>query len=264
MDVPGLRMASFDVAAPLHGEDGARWEANDGFVLHGYRAAGHGWVTIPGFAAYRFDREGEVLAENEGVSEQAILDAWYRSVLPLVLQARGTQVLHASAVACERGVVALCGTSTSGKSTLAWALEGRGYPVLADDALPFTVDLAATVYPIPHRLRLRPDVLEFHEIVPEEGVRAPDPGPQPLVALITLERGKAESGAQPLAPAAAFAALLPHAYCFGLDVLEEKAALADAYMELATRVPASHLILPEGLDRLGEAVDAVELLIHGE
>src|SRR5512134_3155557 len=83
-------------------------------------------IDVPGVARLRFDRTGErVEATPEpGVSPVAVSRA-YRDALPLVLQARGSEVLHASAVLGPRGVVALCGASGSGKSTLAYALGRR-------------------------------------------------------------------------------------------------------------------------------------------
>src|SRR6266480_4230280 len=117
MLVPTLRHAEFDAPDPSQADgDVSRWEANDGIVLYGFRSSGYGWATVEGLGSYRFEAAGDVQVVSDGGAPEAIEDAWYRSVLPLVLQARGTQVLHASAVAGPDGAVALCGASTSGKS----------------------------------------------------------------------------------------------------------------------------------------------------
>ncbi len=83
-------------------------------MLHGFRAGGSGWVSIPGVAAYGFTDAGPVTAVSDGVprrrARDEVEDAWVRSVLPLVVQARGTQVLHASAVA-GRAVRSRCAGS---------------------------------------------------------------------------------------------------------------------------------------------------------
>jgi hypothetical protein len=218
-------------------------------------------VTIPGLASYRFGDEGDVLAASLGASEAAVEDAWYRSVLPLVLQARGTQVLHASAVWGRAGVVALCGTSTAGKSTLAWALEGRGYTVVADDALPFVLGNGrALVRALPHRLRLRPDALSHHRVEPDESLR--DPGDEwfPLPRVVLLGHSGVTSGKQ-LSSLESFTALLPHAYCFDLDDVGGKAALTDAYLELANLATVVPLFVRKGLEHLEETADELERLL---
>jgi hypothetical protein len=65
--------------------------------------------------------------------------AWLRvlltRVLPNVSIANGYEALHASAVATDRGTVAIVAASGSGKSTLALELIKRGRPLFADDTL---------------------------------------------------------------------------------------------------------------------------------
>lgn len=67
--------------------------------------------------------------------------AWQRvllsRVLPIASLRHGNEALHASAVECPRGVVAIAGPSGSGKSTLAAELIARGWPHFTDDVLVF-------------------------------------------------------------------------------------------------------------------------------
>jgi hypothetical protein len=56
-------------------------------------------------------------------------------VLPLVLNLRGADALHATAVLTARGVCAFAGPAGAGKSTLAADFLRAGYPVLSDDCL---------------------------------------------------------------------------------------------------------------------------------
>lgn len=56
-------------------------------------------------------------------------------VLPNVAIMRGYEALHASAVDSPEGVVAVAGPSGMGKTTLALELQGRGWPLFADDVL---------------------------------------------------------------------------------------------------------------------------------
>ena len=276
METPPPTGASFRVPAlcsakiSVHGPDQAdgevvRWEANDGFVLHGYRARGYGWVSIPGLASYRFGAVGDAVAVSDGDARDAdVEDAWYRSVLPLVLQARGTQVLHASAVVGRHGVVALCGTSTAGKSTLAWALGERGHTAIADDALPFAVvDSRTVVRGLAHRIRLRADVRARHGISQDASLRDPGEELRPLAEVVVLVPDESDSGER-LSPVESFTALLPHAYCFALDDLETKAALTDAYLALAQGTPVTRVAVHDGLDRLDETVDVLERILDSD
>lgn len=64
------------------------------------------------------------------------------TVLGILLHQRGQMVLHASAVDVHGKAVLFCGTSASGKSTLAAALVDRGFPLLADDLAAFAFDAA--------------------------------------------------------------------------------------------------------------------------
>jgi hypothetical protein len=229
--------------------------------LHGFRAAGAGWVTIPGVAAFGFADAGPVTAVADGAAPDEVEDAWVRSALPLVVQARGTQVLHASAVAGARGAVALCGLSTAGKSSLAAALMLRGHPLVADDALGFAVaEPNVTALPLPFRLRLRPrSALALG--LPGIAAEGPGGGELPLAAIVLLEPHDDEDAAElePVDAVEAFGALMPQAYCFSLE--ESKEQLVDAYLAVVRLVPVWRLSYPQEIGRLGEAADALEELL---
>jgi hypothetical protein len=261
--VPLLHFAELEVPQPeeAHGPV-AHWEANDGIELLGYRADGLGWIAIRGLAAFRFGNTGPVLASASGGAEQAIRDAWTRSVLPLVVQARGTQVLHASAVAGESGAVAMCGTSTAGKSTLAAALRKKGHRVVADDALAFVISGGtAQALTLPFRLRLRPASAAHLEVPPlaeqgEGGERLP------LAAIVLLEPRATDDHpprSEQVAPTEAVGALMPHAYCFALE--EGKEELVRAYAALSASLIVQRLSYPRELDKLDGVVELLEALL---
>lgn len=82
-------------------------------------------------------------------------DLWKRyvlgQVLPMTASVQGLEIFHASAVATERGIVALAGPSGAGKSSLAAAMLSEGASFFVDDVL--AIDLAAsgiTAYPGPN------------------------------------------------------------------------------------------------------------------
>lgn len=257
--IPGLQLRSFPIApAPV---ESSHWPLNDDRELIGYRAGGHAWLAIPGVAAYCFTRTGDVEATPDGASGPEIEDAFLRSVLPLVLQARGTQVLHASAVEGAAGTVALCGPSTAGKSTLAATLMVRGHPLVADDALGFDVsDERVVALPLPFRLRLRQASAAALGL-PGVAAEGSGGGELPLAAIVLLaphDEGDVPE-LEPAAAADAFGALMPQAYCFSLE--EGKEQLVEAYLALTRLVPVQWLSYPQEIGRLDEAADALEELL---
>lgn len=74
---------------------------------------------------------------------------------------QGLLVLHASAVNVNNQVIAFLGTTGQGKSTTAFALNKKGYPIISDDILPVETkktDLPI-IYPGHPMLRIFPDDL---------------------------------------------------------------------------------------------------------
>jgi hypothetical protein len=81
----------------------------------------------------------------------------YGPISGFLLRLRGVVCLHASVVGIDNWAVAFMGPAGAGKSTLAAAFAGSGFPVLSDDVLALTelegVFQATPAYP---RLRLWP------------------------------------------------------------------------------------------------------------
>ena len=57
-------------------------------------------------------------------------------VLPLVLNLRGTEALHASSVLSLHGAVVFIGKSGAGKSTISTGLLKRGFSIISDNVVP--------------------------------------------------------------------------------------------------------------------------------
>ena len=309
----------------------ATWPTNDGRELVGLRVGGVGWLLLPGVAGYRLDRAAVTAVPDGGTSAQ-IEEAWVRSVLPLAVQERGTQVLHASALAgpaWDRRAVrnvhrrqvdpGRCARLSDGArlkpvpcaplhdvspeggdgarprgdwlqpvpETSGAATDGRVANVaeevptdapgaclqprpsattpvrlVADDALAFTVESDAVLaHPLPFRLRLRPTTQRALGL-PELAAQAVEPGPSaPLSSLVLLDpHGEDDAPTlEPVSPAEALGALMPHAYCFALE--EGKEELVAAYAALVERVPVQRLSYPQRIERIGEAVDELRALL---
>ncbi len=122
------------------------------------------WMHLPGLASFRFNaNDGEVAAAVTGDAEEdLVVDAYRRRVLPMALQVRGREILHASAITTPAGVIALCGSSLVGKSTIAFGLSRRGYDLWGDDVVAFeSADEGVRAVSLPFEIRLRPTAAAF-------------------------------------------------------------------------------------------------------
>jgi hypothetical protein len=177
-------------------------------------------------------------------------------------------VLHASGVLMPRGVVALCGASKSGKSTIAYGLYRRGYRLWADDAVAIEVtEPAITAWPLPFDVRLRPATAALFGLG-EGAARLAGPGdssepvgraPAPIGAVCVLGRGAPGSVMLArLKASEAYPALLANAHCFSLEDPARKRLMLDRYLSLVARVPVMALAVPDGLEGLPAILDALE------
>lgn len=119
-------------------------------------------LRFPNLADFSVDDEGEIIrvAASETPADtlrHLLLD----QVLPLVLNLKGCESLHATAVLTPMGVCAFAGPTGVGKSTLAASFLQAGYAVLSDDCLVLKEEgaqiLALPAYP---GLRLWEDTIE--------------------------------------------------------------------------------------------------------
>jgi hypothetical protein len=194
-----------------------------------------------------------------------VAEAYRRVVLPMVQQARLSQVLHASGVRAASGVVAFCGTSGTGKSTVAYGFARRGYPRWGDDAVCFTgSDRGTDSIPLPFDLFLRIPTAAFFELDPGSVPRSEATEAVRLEAVCVMRSGErlapSESpvGITALASAEAFTMTLEHAYSFGLSDKEQRARLVDQYLELVATTPVYDVRFEHGLEQLGVVLDAIE------
>jgi hypothetical protein len=230
------------------------------------------WVQLPGIGAFRVSPDGNVLAvPDDSAPHSLVLDAYRRTVLPQALQFFGHEVLHASAVVTEGGVVGFCAYSKTGKSTLAFALAERGYRPWADDALLFeTAGSEARTLALPFAIRLRPQSRDYFGVDPlpagptarANGTVSIGREALPLKALCTLTRAEEDEGepaiVAPVRAGEAVRNLLPHAYWVSLRDEERTARMVRAYLEVAGLVPVYSLRVPHDLERLPSLLDELE------
>jgi hypothetical protein len=93
-----------------------------------------------------------------GVSDEVLFTYLLNQVLSFCLLARGIEPLHATAIVVGDSAIAFLGDSGFGKSTLAAAMLGKGYPLLTDDVLVLSFKgQEVLVLPSLARIKLTPD-----------------------------------------------------------------------------------------------------------
>jgi hypothetical protein len=205
---------------------------------------------------------------------ERIVDAYHRNAVPIVLQARGLEVLHASAVLTPHGVVALCGVREAGKSTIAYALNLRGFPLWADDAVAFAAsEKSVQAFSLPFAPRLRPAAASFFgrdHSVPQTRTcwdESSTSASVPLAAVCVLNQTPVSGIAgesRRLASAGAFTSVLTHAYSFTLQDVRRTKQMAQQYFRLVHQVPIFfELRFSSGLGNLAAIVEEIERLVIG-
>ncbi len=132
----------------MHGDvpeaDSQRWEPR----LRLTSPAGGEWLSLVksgndyvlkfhGLADFFIrDAAAEILCQPKAETpEETVRHLLLDQVLPLVVNLRGGEALHASAVSTASGAVAFAGSTRSGKSTLAGSFVRAKQPLLSDDCL---------------------------------------------------------------------------------------------------------------------------------
>jgi hypothetical protein len=266
---------------PSHPE-AVLWRDNDGqLCAYGYTSGGDHWLHFPGLASFRFHNLTDHITAfaPASTSTAAIRDTYFRSVLPMVLQHEGIEVLHASAVRYSQGVVALCARSGTGKSTMGYGLSRRGLRLWSDDALPFEPGVqVANALALPFALRLLPEVRRFFGLseaaegvdadsIPAEPTAGGEPRETaPMLAVIELERHNEANGnkveIRRLSSSQAFPVLLAHAYCFSLKDLAKKRRMMVNYSRLAATTPVFKIRFRTGVENLPLILDEIEATIN--
>ena len=182
-----------------------------------------------------------------GAALAPIADSFARRIQPLLLQATGHLVLHASAASAGRAVTVFAGLSGTGKSTLASHLRAFNCTQWADDAV--VVDVSgpkADVIALPF-LPASADL----ERVATAGQRAH----VAAYVLLVRDAGAPVAGrVEAITDASALAHVLTHAHAFfpagGVDLIESCARLIESAPVF--RVVFDHA--PDGADQLAAAM----------
>jgi hypothetical protein len=283
LQIPKLRIVCADSEVPDIPDAAAPgvqvWRNHEGRVAaYGHTVEGVHWMHLPGLASFRFDGSMDRVTAIAcaPTRQEMILDEYRRKVLPMIIQARGQEVLHASAVLTPQGVVALSAPTKTGKSSMAYGLSRLGWQLWADDTVAFeTLDSAIITNPLPFGMRLRPDLAAFFDEDPIVMNADTDPKnadrierePAPLTALLLLKRMQDRNDGAAvrfyrLSSARAFTDVLANAYYFSLRDVERNRRMMQHYLELVARVPVFEVCFQPGLETLHEVLDGIDRLIR--
>lgn len=190
-------------------------------------------------------------------------------VLPMVMNLRGGEALHASAVITRDGAIAFCGRTGSGKSTMAAIFAEAGDPILTDDCLALS-ESRGTIFGAPGYRGLR----LWNEVIDEFGWRMRASGgvahytskrricvddvwefpsdPQALRAIYVLERDDAADavGVEEMSMRDRMMGLLSYAFRLDTTDAERLAAQFKTLERYAGIVPVRKLRLPRNPQRL--------------
>ncbi|RWE75158.1 MAG: serine kinase, partial [Mesorhizobium sp.] len=213
-----------------------------------------------------------------GVDDPLLAFPLLGPVMALALHQRGLLVLHASAIEVDGKSVICMGDKGAGKSTTAGAMIRAGHRLLTDDVV--ALDLSdpdrPVILPGFPQLKLAADAagairLEQAEVRPQvhpqidkaqhrlrDGFAAEA---VPVSRIYVLERG-VRAAISPLSGAAALPAIIKFSYItrFGRQALPGDFASMHLSQcaQIAGRVGVSRLEVPAGLDRIDEAVAAID------
>lgn len=258
----------------VHDANGRPWAL-------GARRNGELWVEVPGVAAFHLEAGSSTLraVATGSVETDAVLDAYFGTALPLAAQAAcGLEVLHGSAVLDPslRHVVAFCGPSEAGKSTIAFGLTARGYHQWADDAVAFCLRPPRSVETVglPFTPKLRESSAAYFRAsaagscVPTGATVVNDFAWRPafLRGIVVLEPGPLAGASrrriqlESLAPGPALRAVLSHAYKYRFEPRsqERRRQTLDAYLALVASVPVVRALFPRVLGCFEDLLDELE------
>jgi hypothetical protein len=239
-----------------------------------HTVGGRYWMHLCEIASYSFDSPGsEVEAWPEAeVSDRLVLDVYRRTVVPMILQVHGYEVLHASAIQMGQTVVAFCGMSETGKSTLAYGLSrAHGCRLWADDALVFRQcgkGFGAVALPFATRLR-QASARFFGENRPVtggnsdwedfDGALGP---PAPVAAVCPLVRDSELDADRVVAvrrlpPDESLVYAFFNANCFSFEDSARKKETLELYLAFTSHVPFYEIRFRPGFEYVERVIDEV-------
>jgi len=263
------------------------------WFMNWHHPSGELWLSfakVEGGYLLRFNELADFFVNDEAkeiiylsapaIPVQTIHHLLLDQVIPLIINLKGDEALHVSAILTPQGVVAFAGPTGSGKSTLAGTLLKIGYPFVSDDCLAL-VEKDKGIYAIPAYpgLRLWKDSLSClfgdngtHESVAhyteklrvdfENGPTTFCSEPHLLKRLYTIAdsseaKKKTNIMIEPLSLQDNFMALVR--YAFRLDILDQSMLKRQFHFleKVASKVSVRRLIFPRDFNLLPALREAI-------
>jgi hypothetical protein len=200
-------------------------------------------------------------------------------VLPLIVNLRGKEALHATAIATRKGICAFTGPAGSGKSTLAASFVMSGYPLVCDDCLAVTERKTIVALPGYPGLRLWDDSIQgvgatsrnlkpvAHYTGKSRWSTYSRPTefytkPRRLARVYLLKRSRSSRPStrvviRELAPAEALMGLVKAAYRFDITDTAMLKRQFHFLARVAEQVPIKQLVMPNDFSALADVKQAV-------
>jgi len=207
------------------------------------------------------------------VSDRDLFSLFAEPVMRTVLVRRGLLSFHAAALARNGRAILIMADKGAGKSTLSWALQRRGWQLLADDlARVDFVEGRWSVFPGHRQTKLTPEAVRaFGQAAEAMPVRFDDPGPAACAALFDkrvidpTDSLASPSVAVPLATLFFLTPRNPSAASVRIERLPPSAAvrhmLDHATPDPLGTAPAVPPVLQRAVGGLATQVEAVELTL---
>jgi len=160
-----VRQGAFSKPFPTPSEWFIHWHFPEGELWLSFAKVNGGYLLrFKKFADFFVSHKGTRIAylPKLGIPSETINHLLLDQVIPLVINLRGSEALHVSAILTPHGVIAFAGPSGSGKSMLAGTLFNMGYPIVSDDCLTL-MEKNKVIYAIPAYpgLRLWGDAFKY-------------------------------------------------------------------------------------------------------
>ena len=180
-------------------------------------------------------------------------------------------MLHASAVLASSGacVCAFCGTSESGKSTIAYGLAARGYTHWADDSLAFRTcsSQPPIAVRLPFTIKLRPPTAAYFSAEAKPSVvSGQQERERRLGGIFLLDPVDGDTRGElfldELSPSVALKALLPNSFRFRPQDRDRRDATMRSYLDVVASVPILSVRYTRGLEDLPALLTRLERAIR--
>lgn len=241
---------------------------------HSHTVGDRCWLHLFGTASYSFDPSGrDVVAHPEqDVSDDMVRDVYRRTIVPMILQVQGHEVLHASAVLLRQRLVAFCGISETGKSTFAYGLSRMQDCLLwTDDAVVFRhYEFGFGAVPLPFSTRLRERsaryfgenqsirraVGDWDQFDGRLGAPVPVAAVCGLIRDTQLAAGRV-TAIRRLRPDEALVYAFTNANCFSFEDPVRKKETLEQYLAFTTRIPFYEIRFRPGFEFLDQVLEDV-------